>query len=228
MDKVRVRFAPSPTGFAHLGNLRTAVFDWLLAKHAGGEFILRVEDTDQARLVPGVWMRSWRAYGGLVCFGTRDRKSAAPYSPYFQSERLGLYRMYAERLLEQGDAYYCFCTSERLSEMRKEQESRKQPTGYDRVCLNLTPDEVAQKFEAGLCGVIRFRIRGEDKTSFVDTVRGEITFENRLLDDFVIMKSDGFPTYHFASVVDDHLNANHPRNSRRGMDIEYSQAYAPL
>jgi glutamyl-tRNA synthetase len=182
------------------------VFDWLLAKHTEGTFVLRVEDTDQARLVPGALDEIKESLQWLGMLWDEGPEVGGPHAPYFQSERLSLYQMYAQRLVEQGDAYYCFCSPERLSEMRKEQEALKQPTGYDRVCLTLTSDEVAEKLDHGLCGVIRFRINTEEeKTTFVDAVRGEIAFENRLLDDFVIMKSDGFPTYHFASIVDDHL-----------------------
>jgi len=203
---LRVRFAPSPTGFAHIGNIRNAVFDWLLAKHAGGQFILRIEDTDRARMVPGSLEEVYESLRWLGMQWDEGPEVGGPYGPYFQSERLDIYQQYAKQLLQQGDAYYCFCTPERLAEMRKQQEAAKQSSGYDRLCLTLDPDEVAQKQSQGECGVLRFKIPDEEeRTSFNDLVRDEITFENRLLDDFVIMKSDGYPTYHFASVVDDHL-----------------------
>jgi len=205
MDGVRVRFAPSPTGFAHIGNMRNAVYNWLLAGHHGGEFILRIEDTDRARIVPGALEEIYESLRWLGTTWDEGPEVGGPFSPYFQSERLELYEKYARQLLEQEDAYYCFCTTERLAEMRKEQEAGKQPTRYDRLCLDLTPEQVAEKQGAGLCGVARFKVPQEGQTAFSDVIRGEITFENRLLDDFVIMKSDGYPTYHFASVVDDHL-----------------------
>jgi len=205
VERVRVRFAPSPTGFAHIGNMRNAVFDWLLARHTGGGFILRIEDTDRARLVPGALEEIYESLRWLGAMWDEGPEVGGPNGPYFQSERLDIYSRYAQQLLEQGDAYYCFCTTERLAEMRKEQEAGKQPTRYDRLCLSLSPDEVEEKLGEGLCGVLRFKVPSEGRTAFTDLVRGGIAFENRLLDDFVIIKSDGYPTYHFASVVDDYL-----------------------
>ena len=205
MEKIRVRFAPSPTGFAHIGNIRTAVYNWLLAKHTGGQFILRIEDTDRARLVPGAAEEIYESLRWLGATWDEGPEVGGPHGPYFQSERLEIYNRHAQQLLEQGDAYYCFCTTERLAEMRKEQEAKKQPTRYDRLCIDLSRSEVEEKLGEGLCGVMRFKVPSEGQTTFSDLVRGEIAFENQLLDDFVIMKSDGYPTYHFASVVDDHL-----------------------
>ena len=205
MQHVRVRFAPSPTGSPHIGSLRTAVYDWLFAKHTGGTFILRIEDTDKARFVPGSLEEILESLRWLGTMWDEGPEVGGPYGPYSQSERLEIYDKHARRLLDQGNAYYCFCTPERLAEMRKEQEARKQPTGYDRLCLKLSPEETAEKFKEGIPAVIRFKVPQEGQTAFNDVVRGEITFENRLLDDFIIMKSDGYPTYHFASVVDDHL-----------------------
>ncbi|MHB0912727.1 MAG: glutamate--tRNA ligase [Armatimonadota bacterium] len=202
---VRVRFAPSPTGFAHIGNMRNAVLDWLLRRHAGGEFILRIEDTDRARYVEGALEEVLESLTWLGTLWDEGPEVGGPVGPYFQSERLDLYNEYAEKLIASGDAYYCFCTTERLAEMRSEQEAKKESTGYDRLCLGLTPEEVEAKRGRGECGVLRFKVPHEGTTIFSDAVRGEISFENRLLDDFVIMKSDGYPTYHFASVVDDHL-----------------------
>jgi len=205
VEKVRVRFAPSPTGFAHIGNMRNAVFDWLLARHTGGGFILRIEDTDRARLVPGALEEIYESLRWLGAMWDEGPEVGGPHGPYFQSERLDIYSRYARQLLEQGDAYYCFCTPERLAGMRKEQEAGKQPIRYDRLCVSLSPSEIEEKLGEGLCGVLRFKVPSEGRTTFADLVRGEIAFENRLLDDFVIIKSDGYPTYHFASVVDDHL-----------------------
>ena len=205
MEKVRVRFAPSPTGSPHIGSIRTAVYNWLFAKHTGGTFVLRIEDTDRARLVPGSQDEIIESLRWLGATWDEGPDVGGPCGPYVQSERLEIYDKHAKDLLEQGRAYYCFCTPERLAEMRKEQEARKQPTGYDRLCTRLSPEEAAEKLRENVPAVIRFKVPQEGQTSFVDVVRGEITFENRLLDDFVITKSDGYPTYQFASVVDDHL-----------------------
>jgi glutamyl-tRNA synthetase len=181
------------------------MYDWLLAKKYGGSFILRIEDTDQARLVPGSLEEIIESLKWLGMQWDEGPEVGGPFSPYFQSERLDLYNRYANQLLDEGKAYRCFCASDRLAEMRKEQEATKQPTGYDRCCLNLKPYEVEEKLNAGIPSVIRFKVSQEGQTSFIDLIRGTITFENKLLDDFVIMKSDGYPTYHFAMLVDDHL-----------------------
>lgn len=210
MSKVRTRFAPSPTGFAHIGNIRNAVFDWLLVRHCGGEFILRIEDTDRARLVEGAIDEIHESLRWLGIGWDEGPDVGGPHGPYTQSERLELYQKCAKQLVDQGDAYYCFCTSERLSEMRKGQEARKEPTGYDRACLQFSPEETAEKIAQGMPAVIRFKVPTEGSTTFTDLIRGDITFDNRQLDDFVILKSDGFPTYHLASVVDD-----------RGMEITH-------
>ena len=204
-DQVRVRFAPSPTGSPHIGSVRTAIYDWLYAKHTGGKFILRVEDTDRARFVPGSTeeiMESLRWLGIEVDEGPGV---GGPLGPYLQTERIGIYEKHARQLIDEGKAYYCFCTSERLDEMRKAQEAAKLPTGYDRLCLDLPTEECARKLGEGIPAVVRFKVPQEGITTFHDVVRGDISFENRLIDDFVIMKSDGYPTYQFASVVDDHL-----------------------
>jgi len=201
----RVRFAPSPTGSPHVGNIRTAVYNWLFAKHTGGAFVLRVEDTDRARFVPGFLEEIFESLRWLGITWDEGPDVGGPHAPYFQSERLETYANYARQLVRVGHAYYCFCTTERLAEMRAEQEARKAPTGYDGLCLALPPEETARNLEAGVPAVVRFKVPREGRTTFHDIVRGEISFENRLLDDFVIVKSDGFPTYQFASVVDDHL-----------------------
>ena len=204
-DQVRVRFAPSPTGSPHIGSIRTAIYNWLYAKHTGGTFILRVEDTDRARFVPTSLeeiMESLRWLGTEIEEGPGSHD---PHGPYLQTERLGVYEKYARQLLDEGKAYHCFCTSERLDEMRKAQEAAKLPTGYDRLCLGLTPEETAKRLAEGMPSVVRFAVPTEGTTTFHDIVYGDISFENRLLDDFIIMKSDGYPTYQFASVVDDHL-----------------------
>ena len=204
-NQVRVRFAPSPTGSPHIGSVRTAIYDWLFAKHTGGKFILRIEDTDRARFVPGSTEEILESLRWLGIEIDEGPEVGGPYGPYLQTERLDLYQKHAQQLLDEGKAYHCFCTSERLDEMRKAQEAAKQPTGYDRLCLQLPPEEAAKKLEEGAPAVIRFKVPQEGTTTFHDIVRGDISFENRLIDDFVIIKSDGYPTYQFASVVDDHL-----------------------
>jgi glutamyl-tRNA synthetase len=194
---VRVRFAPSPTGYPHLGNIRTALFNWAFARHNNGVFILRIEDTDVARLVEGatdVILESLRWLGLDWDEG-----------PYFQSQRLEYYREVADGLLKRGLAYRCYCSPQRLDSMRQEQMKRKQPPGYDRHCRNLTPKECAEKESSGIVPVVRFKSPLEGQTSFNDLLRGQIIFENSTLDDFVLLKSDGYPTYHLANIVDDHL-----------------------
>lgn len=194
---VSVRFAPSPTGYPHLGNIRTALFNWLFARHYGGKFILRVEDTDIARKVEGAMetmMDSLRWLGLDWDEG-----------PYFQSQRLHFYHEISQRLLKQGDAYLCYCSPERLETMRREQMKRKQPPKYDGHCRHLTPQERAQLEATGITPVVRFKTPLEGETTFPDLIRGQISFRNDTLDDFILLKSDGYPTYHLASVVDDHL-----------------------
>jgi glutamyl-tRNA synthetase len=201
---VRVRFAPSPTGRPQVGNIRTAMFDWLFARHTDGTFILRVEDTDVARIVPGSLEAILAGLRWLGLDWDEGPEVGGDYGPYFQSQRLELYKDIAARLVEKGDAYYCYCSPERLEAMRKEQVARRQPPGYDRTCRNLTPDE-RRRQEAGVIKpVVRFKVPDAGRTGFTDTIYGEVTFENSTIDDFVMLKSDGYPTYNFANVVDDH------------------------
>lgn len=203
-ETVRTRFAPSPTGFPHIGGIRTALFAWLFARHHEGQFILRIEDTDVARTVPG----SVKA----ITFGLRwmgldwdeGPDTGGPYGPYSQSQRLHLYKEAASKLVTEGKAYYCYCSPERLDQMRKEQAARKQPPGYDRHCRNLSPEERAKKEAQGIKPVIRFKMPLNGQTRFTDLIRGEVVFENKTLDDHVLLKSDGYPTYHLAHIVDDH------------------------
>ena len=194
---VRVRYAPSPTGYPHVGNIRTALFNWLFARHTGGRFIVRVEDTDVARTVEGAVEA---ILDSLKWLGMDWDEG-----PYYQSKRLRLYHEAAERLVSQGNAYYCYCSSERLKEMREEQQRRKQPPGYDRRCRDLTDEERAQRAAEGSPPVVRFKIPLEGQTKFNDVIWGEVAFEHSTIDDFVLLKSDGYPTYHLANVVDDHL-----------------------
>jgi glutamyl-tRNA synthetase len=193
---VRVRFAPSPTGFPHVGNIRTALFNWLFARHNNGVFILRIEDTDVARRVDGAVEM---IVDSLKWLGIDHDEG-----PFFQSQRLAMYREIADQLVNEGYAYPCFCSPQRLDEVRKEQTSRKLPPGYDRHCRNLSPDERAKMKASGITPVIRFKIPPDGQTVFNDLIRGDIVFENSTLDDLVLLKSDGYPTYHLANIVDDH------------------------
>ena len=202
---VRVRFAPSPTGIPHIGNMRTALFNWLYARHTGGKFILRIEDTDQTRKVEGAEEKIYESLEWLGLEWDEGLDVGGEYGPYLQSERLELYKSAAEHLIMQGHAYYCYCSPERLTQMRAEQSKRKEPPHYDRTCRELTPEQQAKKVAEGITPVVRFKIPLDGKTSFNDIVYGQVEFENVLLDDLVILKSDGFPTYHLANVVDDHM-----------------------
>lgn len=202
---VRVRFAPSPTGYPHVGNIRTALFNWFLARHYGGSFILRIEDTDVARRVKGAVEVILDALRWLGLDWDEGPEVGGNYGPYFQSQRLKLYREASQRLIAQGDAYYCYCSPQRLEEMRAKQVRRKQPPGYDRHCRNLSDKERAQKEAEGIKPVVRFKTPLEGQTKFNDVIWGDLVFDNSTLDDFVLLKSDGYPTYHLANVVDDHL-----------------------
>lgn len=201
---VRVRIAPSPTGEPHIGTMRTALFDWLLARHEGGQFVVRVEDTDQNRYVPEAVGSLLDALDWLGIPGDEGPLIGGPFGPYIQSERLPLYSAAADLLVERGDAYRCYCTSERLDEMRKAQQAAKQPPRYDRRCRWLSPEERRVHEAAGEAWTVRFAVPLEGDTTVFDLIRGEIRFSNASQDDFIIMKSDGFPVYHLAVVVDDH------------------------
>ncbi len=201
----RTRIAPSPTGDPHVGTAYQSLFSYALAHQTGGRFLLRLEDTDQVRFDANSERRIFAALAWVHLLPDEGPEQGGPYAPYRQSERLPIYQAHAEQLIAAGHAYYCFCTPERLAAMRKEQEARKQPPRYDRHCLTLPPTEVQARLTAGERRVVRMLMPDEGVTSFHDVVRGEISFENRLLDDQVLMKSDGFPTYHLAVVVDDHL-----------------------
>ena len=194
---VRVRFAPSPTGYPHLGNIRTALFNWLFARHHNGKFILRIEDTDVTRKVEGAV--------DVILDSLRWLGLDWDEGPYFQSQRLPLYHEAADRLVESGYAYLCYCSSERLEAMRQEQVKRKQPPKYDGHCRYLTQQEEAQLEASGITPVVRFKTPLEGETSFQDLIRGQLSFRNSTLDDFILLKSDSYPTYHLANIVDDHL-----------------------
>ncbi len=201
---IRTRFAPSPTGYMHIGNLRTALYEFLIAKSQGGKFILRIEDTDQERFVEGA---TDIIYNTLKLSGiTHDEGPdvGGPYGPYVQSERKNDYLDYALQLIEKGEAYYCFCTKERLDSLKTETGSHEQIVKYDRHCLSLTPEEIKEKLDAGTPYVIRQKIR-EGSTTFHDEVYGDITVDNGEMEDQILIKSDGYPTYNFANVIDDHI-----------------------
>jgi glutamyl-tRNA synthetase len=202
---VRVRFAPSPTGSLHIGGLRTALFNWLFARHHNGAFILRIEDTDQKRYDPSALQTLIEALRWAGLQWDEGPEVGGAYGPYVQSERLEHYQKWGHWLVEQGKAYKCFCTSERLDQVRKEREAQKLPPGYDRHCRTLTADEIAQKVADGLPYVIRLKMPLEGKLVVSDMIRGESEFDYSTQQDAVLLKSDGFPTYHLAVVVDDHL-----------------------
>ena len=208
MSKVRTRFAPSPTGRMHVGNLRTALYAYLIAKHEGGDFLLRIEDTDQERYVEGAVDIIYRTLEktGLIHDEGPDKDGG--YGPYVQSERnaSGLYLKYAKQLIEQGDAYYCFCDKERLESLKSSvSENGTEIVVYDKHCLHLSKEEIEANLAAGKPYVIRINMPTEGTTTFHDEIYGDITVPNAELDDMILIKSDGFPTYNFANVIDDHL-----------------------
>ena len=211
-QKIRTRFAPSPTGELHIGGLRTALNCYLLAKQNGGKCLLRIEDTDRKRLVEGSVERTIKSLKwagvemdeGVKLSEEGKLMEVGDYGPYIQSKRLDIYKKYSDKLIAEKKAYHCFCSAERLNEMRKVQQQNKQAPKYDRHCLNLSEKEIQKKIETGEKYVIRFKIP-EGYTVFRDEVFSKISVKNETIDDQIIMKSDGFPTYHFAVVVDDYL-----------------------
>ena len=201
---VRVRYAPSPTGNPHIGNIRTAMFNWLFARRNGGQFVVRVEDTDQGRITEGAVDHILDGLEWLGIDWDEGPRVGGAYGPYFQSERLERYRQAAERLIASGDAYRCYCPPERVAELRKEQARNKQRVGYDSRCRYLTDAERRAQEAAGAPSVLRFAMPQSGVTAVDDAIRGHVEWQNDLTDDFVLVKSDGFPTYHMAVVVDDH------------------------
>ncbi len=202
---VRTRIAPSPTGFPHIGTIYQVLFDFAFAKKHKGKFILRVEDTDRSRFVEGAEQIIYKALDWFNLQPDESPMHNGPFGPYRQSERLGIYRKYAEELLSKGHAYYCFCTKERLDEMRKEQIEKKIPPMYDRKCLTLSKEAIKRNVSENVPYVIRMKVPKDRKISFNDLIIGTVEFEGSSIDDQVIVKSDGFPTYHLGVVVDDHL-----------------------
>ena len=207
MDKkIRARFAPSPTGRMHVGNLRTALYAYLITRHAGGDFILRIEDTDQERYVEGAVDIIYRTLQKTGLIHDEGPDKDAGYGPYVQSERMasGIYLKYAKELIEKGQAYYCFCDKERLESLHQNVEG-KDVAMYDKHCLSLSKEEVEANLAAGKPYVIRQNIPNEGTTTFHDEIYGDITVDNAELDDMILIKADGMPTYNFANVIDDHL-----------------------
>ena len=205
-NTVRTRFAPSPTGYMHVGNLRTALYAYLKAKSKGGTFILRIEDTDQGRLVEGAVDVIYDTLRQTGLLWDEGPDVGGPVGPYIQSQRMGMFRQYAEQLVEQGKAYYCFCTAERLEQLHADQKAAGEAVGhYDGHCRDLPPEEVRRLLDAGTPYVIRQKMPREGVTSFDDAVYGHIEVNNAELEDQILLKSDGMPTYNFANVVDDHL-----------------------
>lgn len=202
---VRVRYAPSPTGDFHVGGARTALFNYLFARHYGGTFILRIEDTDQKRYNPDAltWLVNGLRYLGLDW--DEGPEVGGAYGPYVQTERLDIYQKYSRQLVEQGRAYPCFCTPERLEAASQERQKQGLSSGYDRFCRDIDPAEAARRVAAGESHTIRLKLPLDGEITVHDLIRGDITFQNSLLQDAVMMKSDGIPTYHLANIVDDHL-----------------------
>lgn len=204
-DEVRTRFAPSPTGYMHVGNLRTALYAYLIAKSKGGKFILRIEDTDQERYVEGAVDVIYKTLRDTGLIWDEGPDIGGPVGPYIQSQRRDIYKKYAEELVERGGAYYCFCTKERLEEMRRIHEASGMPNKYDGHCRHLSKEEVNELLAKGVPYVIRQKIPETGETTFHDEVFGDITTPNDTLDDNILLKTDGLPTYNFANVIDDHL-----------------------
>lgn len=203
--EVRVRFAPSPTGLPHIGNIRTALFNWLFARHHGGKFIVRVEDTDQARLVPGSIEAMLEGLRWLNIDWDEGPEAGGAYGPYFQSERLEIYHDLAERLVSNGSAYRCYCARKPPTNDYERQRDRRVAANADCQCRDLSQEEIDKLSSGQESNVVRFAMPKEGITRVNDLIRGEVEWRNETLNDFIILKSDGFPTYHLAVVIDDHL-----------------------
>lgn len=210
MKNIRTRFAPSPTGYMHIGNLRTALFEYLIAKHENGDFILRIEDTDQERLVDGAVKIIYETLKEVGLFHDEGPDIGGAFGPYVQSERLGMYTEYADRLVDAKGAHYCFCEESEIEHQRKEAESLGISFKYDDPCKNISIEEARKRIEANEKYIVRQSIKHTGETYFDDEVYGRIEVDNSILDEAVLLKSDGFPTYNFANIVDDHqMNITH-------------------
>lgn len=217
--KARTRFAPSPTGFMHIGNLRTAIFEYLVAKHNGGDFLLRIEDTDQNRKVEGAIDFIYDTLKLCNIEIDEGPKTNGEYGPYIQSERLDIYKKYAEELVASGHAYYCFCTEEELESMREKAAARKRPFLYDGRCSKLGKEKIEENIKNGVPYVIRQKMPKVGTTIIDDVIYGKIKIDNSILDDQILLKSDGYPTYNFANVIDDHLmNITHVIRGKEYLD----------
>jgi len=199
------RFAPSPTGYLHIGSLRTVLYNYLFTKQNDGKFLLRIEDTDRSRFVEGSVENLMQVLASVGLIADEGPNNPGDKWPYFQSERLDIYKKYIKELIEKDQAYYCFCSSERLTELREEQQALKLPTKYDKKCRYLSKEEVQKKLDAGESYTVRLKVPENREVSFEDTIRGKITIPSKDVDEQVLLKADGFPTYHFAVVVDDYL-----------------------
>ncbi len=229
--KIRTRYAPSPTGKMHVGNLRSALYEFLIAKHEGGDFMLRIEDTDQERFVEGATEIIYRTLERVGLKHDEGPDKDGGFGPYVQSERMktGIYMKYAKELIEKGEAYYCFCDKERLDSLKTEVVEGKEITIYDKHCLSLSKEEVEANLAAGKPFVVRQNNPREGTTTFHDELYGDITVENAELDDMILIKSDGYPTYNFANVVDDHtMNITHVvrGNEYLSSSPKYARLYA--
>ena len=204
-NRIRTRFAPSPTGYMHVGNLRTALYAYLIAKHEDGDFILRIEDTDQERLVEGAVDIIYNTLKETGLTHDEGPDVGGPVGPYIQSERKDIYLEYAKKLVEKGEAYYCFCSKDRLDMLKENAEAFKRPFKYDKHCAHLSKEEIEENLAKGIPYVIRQNNPTTGTTTFVDVIYGKISVDNSELEDMILIKSDGLPTYNFANVVDDHL-----------------------
>ncbi len=206
MENIRVRFAPSPTGYLHVGGLRTALYNFLFARKNNGKFILRIEDTDRSRYVEGAVENLIASLKWCGLNYDEGPDIGGDYGPYMQSQRIEIYQKYAQELISNGHAYYCFCTPERLEALRKEQQQKKLPQAkYDKHCLHLSKSEIDEKLNSKIPYVIRLNVEPNQKIIFDDVIRGTVEFDSNNIDDQILIKSDGYPTYHMANVVDDHL-----------------------
>lgn len=206
MENIRVRFAPSPTGYLHVGGLRTALYNYLFAKKNNGKFILRIEDTDRNRYVEGAVENLIKALKWAGLDYDEGPDAGGNFGPYLQSQRLDIYKKYADELIEKGHSYYCFCTTGRLQSLREEQEKQKLPQAkYDKHCLSLSKSEIEKNLQSGMPHVVRLNVLPNQKIVFDDIIRERVEFDSSNVDDQVLIKSDGYPTYHLANVVDDHL-----------------------
>ncbi|TFH32030.1 MAG: glutamate--tRNA ligase, partial [Anaerolineales bacterium] len=205
LKPTRVRFAPSPTGRFHIGSARTALYDYLFARKTGGQFILRLEDTDQKRFKADSESEYYESLHWLGLEWDEGPDIGGPHAPYRQSERMAIYTQYAQELIERGHAYHCFCSPERLTQVRQEHQKRKEPPRYDGLCRDLAPGEVRSRLDNGESSVIRFKTPHQGSTTCIDILRDPIVVENATIDDYILVKSSGMPVYHLAATVDDYL-----------------------